>query len=218
MKQDRNIKHNISSVCELTVDKTAHSVSTSCHIQILQCSNTVRSNYIQEHRCRASCALQVKPNYSFNEKYVFHHLSMETRKLTIYNWLSCSSVITRQQVYLMSICLIPYISNAFFLFHYLSLPRCTHPARSEGRTAGFQSVAWWCWGWGRRLRCKNPHTGSLGRAPGQTSPPSTPGDLASVRPAQTLGGALPCCLQRNHTTEILVVFLPHSLEHMGVFP
>lgn len=69
----------------------------------------------------------------------------------------------------------------------------THPTRSGGRTAGSRSVVWWCWGWGRRLRCKILRTASRERAPGQSSPPSTPGGPASVRPARTLGGALPSC-------------------------
>ena len=78
----------------------------------------------------------------------------------------------------------------------------THPARSGGRTAGSRSVAWWCSWRGRRLRCKIRHTASRERAPGQSSPPSTPGGLASGQPARTLGGALPSCLQRNRTAEI----------------
>lgn len=79
--------------------------------------------------------------------------------------------------------------------------RRTHPARSGGRTAGSRSAAWWCWGRGRRPRCRTPRAGSREQAPGRSSPPSTPGDPASDRPARTLGGALPSCLHRNHTAE-----------------
>lgn len=70
---------------------------------------------------------------------------------------------------------------------------CSHPARSEDRTAGFLSAVWWCWGSDRRRRCRIPRTGSLARAPGQSSPPSTPGGHVSARPVRTLGDVLPCC-------------------------
>lgn len=72
----------------------------------------------------------------------------------------------------------------------------THPARSGDRTAGSQSAVWLCSGWGRRRRCKNPHAGSLGRAPVRSSPPSTPGGPHSAQPARTRGDVdVPSCRQ-----------------------
>lgn len=94
--------------------------------------------------------------------------------------------------------------------------RCTHPTRSGGRTADSRSVVWWCWGWGRRHRCKIPHRGSRERAPGWSSPPSTPGGPASVQPARTLGVALPSCQQKNHTPGVSD-FLAYRPKHADGF-